>query len=183
MTPRARRSATVRTSTQPRCASNVPGHRRVTLRPSARQAPPPSKNSAKPRRLPCRLHTTRIAWREKSSWSKRGVGKMKAAETLKRLAEKGLLEWVGSNQHDPRQYYRAVAGSSGSYRALPATFGAGSRCRLPPRSATRGAGLQRSSLLSRRERKAGRGFCAGGEDCRQSRWSISSRLGRIGESE
>ena len=35
-----------------------------------------------------------------------GVGKMKATETLKRLAEKGLLEWVGSNQHDPRQYYR-----------------------------------------------------------------------------
>lgn len=112
-----------------------------------------------------------------------GVGKMKAAETLKRLAEKGPLEWVGSNQHDPRQYYRAVAGSSGSYRALPATFGVGSRCRLPPRSATRGAGLQRSSLLSRRKRKAGRGFCAGGEDCWQSRWSISSRLGRIGQSE
>lgn len=52
MTPWARRSATVRTSTQPRCASSVRGHRRVTLRPSARQAPPPSKNSAKPRRSP-----------------------------------------------------------------------------------------------------------------------------------
>lgn len=36
-----------------------------------------------------------------------GVGRVKATETLKRLAEKGLLEWVGSNQHDPRQYYRA----------------------------------------------------------------------------
>ena len=45
-----------------------------------------------------------------------GVGKMKAAETLKRLAEKGLLEWVGSNQHDPRQYYRAVAGHTGLYQ-------------------------------------------------------------------
>lgn len=39
-----------------------------------------------------------------------GVGKMKATETLKRLAKKGLLEWVGSNQHDPRQYYRASGG-------------------------------------------------------------------------
>ena len=36
-----------------------------------------------------------------------GIGRVKATETLKRLAEKGLLEWVGSNQHDPRQYYRA----------------------------------------------------------------------------
>lgn len=39
-----------------------------------------------------------------------GVGKMKATETLKRLAECGLLEWVGSNPHDPRQYYRAGSG-------------------------------------------------------------------------
>lgn len=40
-----------------------------------------------------------------------------------------------------------------------------------------------SSLLSRRKREAGRGFCAGGEDCQQFRWSISSHLGRISESE
>ena len=40
-----------------------------------------------------------------------------------------------------------------------------------------------SSLLSRRKRKAGRGFCTGEEDCQQSRWSISSRLGRVRESE
>lgn len=39
-----------------------------------------------------------------------GVGKMKATETLKRLAESGLLEWVGSSQHDPKQYYRAADG-------------------------------------------------------------------------
>lgn len=39
-----------------------------------------------------------------------GVGKMKATETLKRLAECGYLEWVGSNPHDPRQYYRAGGG-------------------------------------------------------------------------
>lgn len=39
-----------------------------------------------------------------------GVEKMKTTETLKRLAEKGLPEWVGSNQHDPRQYYRASGG-------------------------------------------------------------------------
>ena len=41
--------------------------------------------------------------------------------------------------------------SSRSCRALPAAFGAGSRCRLPPHSATRGAGPQRSSLCARRQ--------------------------------
>lgn len=46
MTPRARRSATVRTSTQPRCASSVQGHRRVTLRPSARHVAANSKMPA-----------------------------------------------------------------------------------------------------------------------------------------
>lgn len=46
-----------------------------------------------------------------------GVGKVKATETLKRLAERGLLEWVGSNQHDPRQYYRASGG-----RQVPARY-------------------------------------------------------------
>ena len=35
-----------------------------------------------------------------------GVGKMKATETLKTLASKGMLEWVGASTNDPRQYYR-----------------------------------------------------------------------------
>lgn len=43
--------------------------------------------------------------------------------------------------------------SSRSCRASPAAFGAGSRCRLQPRSAARGAGPRRSSLLSRRKNK------------------------------
>ncbi len=38
-----------------------------------------------------------------------GVGKTKATETLKRLAEIGLLEWVGSSPHDPKQYYRTAS--------------------------------------------------------------------------
>ena len=37
-----------------------------------------------------------------------GVGKMKATETLKTLASKGMLEWVGASTNDPRQYYRPV---------------------------------------------------------------------------
>lgn len=72
--------------------------------------------------------------------------------------------------------------SSRSCRASPTAFDAGIRCRLLPRSAGRGAGPRRSSLLSRRKREAGRGFCAGGEDCQQFQWSISSHLGRIRES-
>lgn len=37
-----------------------------------------------------------------------GVGKMKATETLKMLADRGALEWVGTSTNDPRQYYRPV---------------------------------------------------------------------------
>ena len=37
-----------------------------------------------------------------------GVGKMKATETLKTLASKDMLEWVGASTNDPRQYYRPV---------------------------------------------------------------------------
>lgn len=36
------------------------------------------------------------------------VGKMKATETLKTLASKGVLEWVGASTNDPRQHYRPV---------------------------------------------------------------------------
>ena len=36
------------------------------------------------------------------------VGKMKATETLKTLASKGALEWVGASTNDPHQYYRPV---------------------------------------------------------------------------
>ena len=36
------------------------------------------------------------------------VGKMKATETLKTLASKGVLEWVGASTNDPHQYYRPV---------------------------------------------------------------------------
>ena len=35
-----------------------------------------------------------------------GIGKTKATRTLKELAEKGELEWVGRNTRDPYQYYR-----------------------------------------------------------------------------
>ena len=73
--------------------------------------------------------------------------------------------------------------NSRSCRASPTAFDADSRCKLLPRSAAQGADPRRSSLLSRRKRKAGRGFCAGGEDCQQFRWSISSHLERIRESE
>lgn len=38
-----------------------------------------------------------------------GAGKMKATETLKRLAEIGLFEWVGSSPHDPKQHYRTAS--------------------------------------------------------------------------
>lgn len=34
------------------------------------------------------------------------VGKTKATETLKTLASKGALEWVGASTNDLRQYYR-----------------------------------------------------------------------------
>lgn len=37
-----------------------------------------------------------------------GVGKMKATEILKVLADKGALEWVGTSTNDPRQYYRPI---------------------------------------------------------------------------
>lgn len=36
------------------------------------------------------------------------VGKMKVTETLKTLAIKGALEWVGANTNDPRQHDRPV---------------------------------------------------------------------------
>ncbi len=34
------------------------------------------------------------------------IGKRTASATLKRLREKGLLEWVGKNPYDPNQFYR-----------------------------------------------------------------------------
>ena len=37
-----------------------------------------------------------------------GVGKMRATETLKTLASKGVLEWAGASATDPHQYYRPV---------------------------------------------------------------------------
>ena len=37
-----------------------------------------------------------------------GIGKTKATETLKTLASKGMLEWVGASTNDPRQYYRPI---------------------------------------------------------------------------
>lgn len=36
------------------------------------------------------------------------VGKMKATKTLKALASKGILEWLGASTNDPHQYYRPV---------------------------------------------------------------------------
>ena len=35
-----------------------------------------------------------------------GVGRTKAKDTLKALAEGGVLVWVGKSVRDPRQYYR-----------------------------------------------------------------------------
>ena len=37
-----------------------------------------------------------------------GTGKAKATETLKTLANKGVLEWVGASTNDPHQYHRPV---------------------------------------------------------------------------
>lgn len=34
-----------------------------------------------------------------------GVGRTKATETLKRLADKGILAWVGKGTNNPYQYY------------------------------------------------------------------------------
>ncbi len=34
------------------------------------------------------------------------VGRTKATKTLKQLAEKGVLAWVGKGTNDPYQYYR-----------------------------------------------------------------------------
>ena len=45
---------------------------------------------------------------KKTLMERAGVGKMKATETLKRLAEIGLLEWIESSPHDPKQYYRSA---------------------------------------------------------------------------
>ena len=113
--------------------------------------------------------------------------------TLPKLARqhadsRGFVRSVATGPNRPtrrRLWSRGCDGfaSSRSCLALPATFDAGSRRRSRPQPAMRDAGPRCSSLLSRRKRKAGRGFCAGGEDCQQFRWSISSRLGRIRESE
>ncbi len=46
---------------------------------------------------------------KKALMERAGVGKTKATETLKSLAEIGLLEWVGSSPHDPKQYYRTAS--------------------------------------------------------------------------
>lgn len=46
---------------------------------------------------------------KKTLMERTGVGKMKATETLKRLAEIGLLEWIGSSPHDPKHYYRTTS--------------------------------------------------------------------------
>lgn len=51
-----------------------------------------------------------------------GIGKTKATETLKTLASKGMLEWVGASTNDPRQYYRPIESTE---PLLPASFRAG----------------------------------------------------------
>lgn len=45
---------------------------------------------------------------KKALMERAGVGKTKATETLKTLASKGVLEWVGASTNDPRQHYRPV---------------------------------------------------------------------------
>ena len=45
----------------------------------------------------------RVTRRELSETA--GIGKMKAAQTLKTLASKGALIWTGKSQNDPHQYY------------------------------------------------------------------------------
>lgn len=46
----------------------------------------------------------RVTRRELSETA--GIGKMKAVQTLKTLASKGALIWMGKSQNDPHQYYR-----------------------------------------------------------------------------
>ena len=79
------------------------------------------------------------------------------------MKEEGLIATNPGRPTRRRLWSRGCDGfaSSRSCPASPATFGAGSRCRLPPRSAAQGAGPQRSSLLSRRKCKVVQGFCAG----------------------
>ena len=45
----------------------------------------------------------RVTRRELSETA--GIGKMKAVQTLKTLASKGALIWMGKSQNDPHQYY------------------------------------------------------------------------------
>ncbi len=37
-----------------------------------------------------------------------GIGKTKATDTLKALADRGVLKWVGTSTNDPRQGYRPI---------------------------------------------------------------------------
>lgn len=43
---------------------------------------------------------------KKALMEQAGVGRTKATKTLKQLAEKGVLAWVGRRTNDPYQYYR-----------------------------------------------------------------------------
>lgn len=43
---------------------------------------------------------------KKALMEQAGVGRTKATKTLKQLAEKGVLAWVGRGTNDPYQYYR-----------------------------------------------------------------------------
>lgn len=43
---------------------------------------------------------------KKALMEQAGIGRTKATKTLKQLAEKGVLTWVGKGTNDPYQYYR-----------------------------------------------------------------------------
>lgn len=55
-------------------------------------------------RIAITLATERGRTRRKLSETA-GIGKMKAVQTLKTLASKSALIWMGKSQNDPHQYY------------------------------------------------------------------------------
>ena len=74
--------------------------------PEKPQMPERSFDAAESAAMEIARKNGRVAKRE--LMAKADVGKMKATETLKTLASKGVLEWVGASTNDPHQYYRPV---------------------------------------------------------------------------
>ncbi len=82
------------------------------------EAPSGAQSAGKPQRAegpfdPAEAAAIEIARRngrvtKRELMEEAGVGKTKATEILKVLADKGVLEWVGTSTNDPRQYYRPI---------------------------------------------------------------------------